>query len=120
MKIVSAIEAKTHFEQFLDSVQREPVVVTKKDRLVAIMLPIEDMQIAAIMLLIENMQKTIQAKDATQDNSSELLATIPLLKKEMQKNTAQGNSLTKFKGKIKGFSNLDPVKWQQQIRSEWN
>ncbi|OJA03641.1 type II toxin-antitoxin system Phd/YefM family antitoxin, partial [Bathymodiolus thermophilus thioautotrophic gill symbiont] len=38
MKIVSAIEAKTHFEQFLDSVQREPVVVTKKDRLVAIML----------------------------------------------------------------------------------
>lgn len=41
---MSAVEAKTHFGQFLDNAQRAPVLVTKKNRPVAVMLSIEDAQ----------------------------------------------------------------------------
>ena len=33
MKTVTAREAKTHFGELLDAMQREPVIVTKKDPL---------------------------------------------------------------------------------------
>ena len=42
MKIVSAREAKTHFGELLDTMQREPVMVTKNNRPVGIMLSIKD------------------------------------------------------------------------------
>ncbi len=42
MKVMSAREAKNHFGEFLDSARREPVVVTKNDRPVGIMISIED------------------------------------------------------------------------------
>lgn len=42
MKIMSARDAKNRFGEFLDSARREPVVVTKNDRPVAIMISIED------------------------------------------------------------------------------
>lgn len=44
MKTMSAVEAKTHFGQFLDNAQRAPVLVTKKNRPVAMMLSIQDAQ----------------------------------------------------------------------------
>ena len=42
MKTMSARDAKNHFGEFLDAARREPVVVTKNDRPVAIMISIED------------------------------------------------------------------------------
>lgn len=42
MKVMTAKDAKNHFGEFLDSVRREPVVVTKNDRPVGIMISIED------------------------------------------------------------------------------
>lgn len=42
MKIMTARDAKTHFGEFLDTMQREPVIVTKNNRPVGIMLSIKD------------------------------------------------------------------------------
>jgi len=42
MKTVTAREAKTHFGELLDAMQREPVIVTKNNRPVGIMISIED------------------------------------------------------------------------------
>ena len=42
MKVMTARDAKNHFGEFLDSARREPVVVTKNDRPVAIMISLED------------------------------------------------------------------------------
>jgi len=42
MKTVTAREAKTHFGELLDTMQREPVIVTKNSRPVGIMISIED------------------------------------------------------------------------------
>ncbi|MBN9697307.1 MAG: type II toxin-antitoxin system Phd/YefM family antitoxin [Zoogloea sp.] len=42
MKVMSARDAKNRFGEFLDTVRREPVVVTKNDRPVGIMISIED------------------------------------------------------------------------------
>lgn len=42
MKVMTARDAKNHFGEFLDSARREPVVVTKNDRPVGIMISIED------------------------------------------------------------------------------
>ena len=44
MKTMTAVEAKTHFGKFLDNVQREPVVVTKKNRPVGVMLSMQDIE----------------------------------------------------------------------------
>lgn len=42
MKVMTARDAKNHFGEFLDAARREPVVVTKNDRPVGIMISIED------------------------------------------------------------------------------
>lgn len=42
MKTMTARDAKTHFGEFLDAMRREPVIVTKNNRPVGIMLSIED------------------------------------------------------------------------------
>ena len=42
MKVMTARDAKNHFGEFLDTARREPVVVTKNDRPVAIMISVED------------------------------------------------------------------------------
>jgi prevent-host-death family protein len=42
MKTMTARDAKNRFGEFLDAARREPVVVTKNDRPVAIMISIED------------------------------------------------------------------------------
>jgi prevent-host-death family protein len=42
VKTMTARDAKTHFGEFLDAMQREPVIVTKNNRPVGIMLSIED------------------------------------------------------------------------------
>lgn len=42
MKIMSARDAKNRFGEFLDTARREPVIVTRNDRPVGIMISIED------------------------------------------------------------------------------
>ena len=42
MQTYTANEAKTHFGEFLDRVQREPVRVMKHDRVVGVMVSAED------------------------------------------------------------------------------
>ena len=42
MKTISARDAKTRFGELLDTMQREPVMVTKNNRLVGIMISIKD------------------------------------------------------------------------------
>ena len=44
MKTMSAVDAKTRFGQVIDAAQREPVVVTKKDRPVGVFFSIDDIQ----------------------------------------------------------------------------
>ncbi|MDP2795236.1 MAG: type II toxin-antitoxin system Phd/YefM family antitoxin [Sulfurisoma sp.] len=52
MKVMTAREAKNHFGEFLDAARREPVVVTKNDRPVGIMISIEDAADTLIQELI--------------------------------------------------------------------
>ncbi|MFV8826045.1 type II toxin-antitoxin system Phd/YefM family antitoxin, partial [Thauera sp. WH-2] len=42
MRVMTAREAKNRFGEFLDASRREPVVITKNDRPVGIMVSIED------------------------------------------------------------------------------
>lgn len=42
MKTITARDARTRFGELLDSMQREPVVITKNNRPVGIMISIED------------------------------------------------------------------------------
>ena len=44
MKTMSAVDAKTRFGQFIDAAQREPVMVTKKDRPIGVFFSIDDIQ----------------------------------------------------------------------------
>ena len=53
MKTMSALEAKNSFDQFLSTVQREPVVVTKNSREVAAMFSVDDLQEMASSFLAE-------------------------------------------------------------------
>lgn len=52
MKTMTAADAKNSFGQFLDEVQREPVIVTKKNRSVGMMLSMQD--VAALFGADEN------------------------------------------------------------------
>lgn len=42
MEVLSANEAKTRFGELLDLVQREPVCVTRRDRVVGVMVSAQD------------------------------------------------------------------------------
>ena len=48
MKTFTAKEAKTHFGEFLDAMQREPVIVTKNGRSVGMMVSLDDPRSALI------------------------------------------------------------------------
>ena len=44
MKTVTMIEAKTNFGQLLEGIQQEPILVTKKDHPVAVILSMQDIK----------------------------------------------------------------------------
>ena len=44
MKVMTAVDAKNNFGSFIDAAQREPVVVTKKNRPVGIFLSLQDLE----------------------------------------------------------------------------
>ena len=51
MKDISSTEAKTHFGALLDLAQREPVMIYKKGRAVAVMLSMQDFEAHEAMKL---------------------------------------------------------------------
>ncbi len=59
MKTISSKEAQNAFGSFLDTVQREPVMVTKRNRPVGVMLSMENLP--AIFELADSMRQTIKA-----------------------------------------------------------
>ncbi|MBU0500137.1 MAG: type II toxin-antitoxin system prevent-host-death family antitoxin [Gammaproteobacteria bacterium] len=61
MKTMTARDAKIHFGEFLDTMQREPVLVTKNNRPVGIMISIED---AADTLIPEMFMEKDEGYDA--------------------------------------------------------
>lgn len=87
MKTMTARDAKNHFGEFLDTMQREPVVITKNKRPVGIMLSMDDAQdtlVADFFMkkeegydawVTEKVSKTIQSLDVGTMTSSPL-ATV--------------------------------------------
>jgi prevent-host-death family protein len=45
MKFMSAADAKNRFGQFLETAQREPVMITKNDRPVGVFLSMQDLEV---------------------------------------------------------------------------
>ena len=59
MKTISSREVQNAFGSFLDTVQREPVMVTKRNRPVGVMLSMENLP--ALFELADSMRETIKA-----------------------------------------------------------
>lgn len=80
MQTFTANEAKTHFGKFLDSVQREPVRVTRHDRVVGVMVSAEDYEAMRRFYadrLLKTMDETAEAAERaglTPEKLAELLA----------------------------------------------
>lgn len=68
MKTMTALEAKNSFGKFLDASQREPVMVTKKDRPVAALFSMHDLQEMAVAYLPANTK--------IPEESAELIAVL--------------------------------------------
>lgn len=58
MKTISAKEAKNSFGSFLDSAQREPVLVTKRDRPIGIFFSMQDVE--ALIQVSDSFKKEIE------------------------------------------------------------
>ena len=66
MQTFSANEAKTHFGEFLDIAQREPVRVTRHDRVVGVMVSASDYEAMRAFYadrLINTLEKTTTAAE---------------------------------------------------------
>ena len=59
VKVMTSKEAQNAFGSFLDSVQHEPVVVTRRNRPVGVMVSMDNLP--AIINFAESMKKTIEA-----------------------------------------------------------
>jgi prevent-host-death family protein len=80
MQTFTANEAKTHFGEFIDLVQREPVQVTRHDRVVGVMISADDYQ-AMQTFYANRLQQTIddiatnaEREGLTAETLDELLA----------------------------------------------
>jgi prevent-host-death family protein len=81
MQFVSATEAKQTFAAVIDKAQREPVVIRKQNRDVAVIMSIEDYQrltqinIQEFQQFRENIGRKAQERGLTEDKLNEILAT---------------------------------------------
>ena len=79
MQIVSATEAKQSFGAVIDKAQREPVMIRKQNRDVAVIMSIEDYQritrgnIQEFQQFRDDVGKKAQKRGLTQDKLNELL-----------------------------------------------
>ncbi len=80
MQIVSATEAKQSFGAVIDKAQREPVMIRKQNRDVAVIMSVEDYQritrinIQEFQLFRDNIGKKAQKRGLTEDKLNELLS----------------------------------------------
>lgn len=81
MQYVSATEAKQTFAAVVEKAQREPVVIRKQNRDVAVIMSMEDYQriteanIQEFQQFRENIGRQAQERGLTEDKLNELLAT---------------------------------------------
>jgi prevent-host-death family protein len=79
MQVVSATEAKQTFAAVIDKAQREPVIIRKQNRDVAVIMSIEDYQritrinIQEFQQFRENIGRKAQERGLTEDKLNELL-----------------------------------------------
>ena len=73
MKTMTAAEAKNGFGRYLDAVQRAPVIITKKDRPVAVTISYED---AEDLLLLEKAQEAGKSGFVGVEESQNALAAL--------------------------------------------
>ncbi len=73
MKTMTAAEAKNGFGRYLDAVQRAPVIITKKDRPVAVTISFED---AEDLLLLEKAREAGKSGFVGVDESQRALAAL--------------------------------------------
>lgn len=80
MLTMTANEAKTHFGQLLDKAQRQPVQVTRHDRVVGVMIGADDYE-AMRQFYADRLRQTLRetaegaaAAGLTEDKLAELLA----------------------------------------------
>lgn len=73
MKTMTAAEAKNGFGRYLDAVQRAPVIITKKDRPVAVTISYED---AEDLLLLEKAREAGKSGFVGVDESQSALAAL--------------------------------------------
>ncbi|HRJ54481.1 MAG TPA: type II toxin-antitoxin system Phd/YefM family antitoxin [Candidatus Thiothrix moscowensis] len=80
MQTMTANEAKTHFGEFIDKAQRRPIGVTRRGRLVGIMMPPEDYEqmrqfyADRLRKTAEQVGKRAEAMGLTEEMLEELLA----------------------------------------------
>ena len=80
MQVVSATEAKQSFGAVIDKAQREPVMIRKQKRDVAVIMSIEDYQritrinIQEFQQFRDNIGKKAQKRGLTEDKLNELLS----------------------------------------------
>ena len=96
MKVMSARDAKNRFGEFLDSARREPVVVTKNDRPVAVMISIED---AADTLLPELLLDTEPGYDGWPFNK--VSATLDRVESGVAKLHPHDEAMAEFRARLK-------------------
>ena len=86
MQVVSATEAKQTFAAVIHKAQREPVIIRKQNRDVAVIMSIEDYQritrinIQEFQQFRENIGRKAQERGLTEDKLNELLNIRPLAK----------------------------------------
>jgi prevent-host-death family protein len=80
MKIVSATEAKQTFAAVIDKAQREPIIIRKQNRDVAVIMSIEDYQrltqanLQEFQLFREKIGYKAQEQGLTEEKLNEILA----------------------------------------------
>jgi prevent-host-death family protein len=78
MQVFTANEAKTHFGEFIDQAQKGPVRVTRRDRVVAVMVSAEDYE-AMRAFYADRLQHTLirtAAHASAQGMTAEALADL--------------------------------------------
>lgn len=80
MLTMTANEAKTHFGQLLDKAQRQPVQVTRHDRVVGVMISAEDYEAMRrfyadrLITSMDTVAARAEAKGLTEERLAQLLA----------------------------------------------
>ncbi|MBY0273042.1 MAG: type II toxin-antitoxin system Phd/YefM family antitoxin [Alphaproteobacteria bacterium] len=79
MRVISATEAKQSLGMMIDNAQREPIIIQRQHRDVAVLLSIHDyeqlrgMQIEAFNIFCDDIARRVQARGLTEEKFKTLL-----------------------------------------------